>query len=43
MILGISIDEIKSSVLGLKPTEHRLELKKVGKINDRRYDFGKIY
>lgn len=28
--LGISHDEIKSSVLSLKPVEHRLELKKIG-------------
>ena len=30
--LGVSESDIKSSVLGLKSTEHRLELKKVGEI-----------
>ena len=30
LYLGISIDDIKNSILSLKSTEHRLELKKVG-------------
>ena len=30
--MGVDIDDIKSSIVSLKPTEHRLELKKLNDI-----------